>query len=363
MTSPTVAMDRYAEDLHDRFITLFEIVLENASQSEALWKHRVETFNRVGLLEFVVPSKIERKPLNIDEARLEDDIPYRRMIIRKLKAPRPSKWTRHKLILDRAKVDDDEYRNNIAKVLSFKWVEKLYPIEGGEHLLAIFQANANDLEQMLDHGKLNTIGAKWCSDFLLRQLAYELIEKNEKFIEIEARIREVGKAAREELAASLAKLHEETMASANVALNRILDDTNRKLDHALAGIQANLRKSQERSQAALAEHGIDPKEDREETFRKAVLAREAAMKVERKAAWRAKPFWVRMLPPLAIIALAFVLFFHLEVAGVTPFEWTKSIFFGAEVLGATPHEWLHSLYFDVEIAGATIHEWLTPLIE
>lgn len=321
MTSPTVTMDRYAEDLHDRFITLFETVLVNASKSEDLWKHRVETFNRVNLLEFVVPSKIERKPLNIDEQRLEDDIPYRRMIIRKLKAPRPSKWARHKLTLDRSKVDDEKYRNDIARVLAFKWIKLLHPVDGPENLIPIIKADADDLEYLLDNVRLNAVSAKWCAEMLMRDLIDRLIEKNEKFKEISNRIREVGQAAREELSANLERLSEEAMESANVALNRIMEDTHSKLDHTITKIKDDLAKSQERAQAALDEHGIDPNEDREESFRKAVKAREAARKAERKARWRKNPLWVRLLPSVAAVATAGAMFFHLKVAGATPLEW------------------------------------------
>lgn len=71
------------------------------------------------MLEFLVASPFKPKPWNIDEIKL-DDFGNRRSIIRKLKAPRPSKWTRQYLEIDRDKIQDSAYRQAIAQYLAGK---------------------------------------------------------------------------------------------------------------------------------------------------------------------------------------------------------------------------------------------------
>lgn len=324
MTSPTVTMERYAEDLHDLYTKLFSGVLLNASTSEASWKHRLETFKSVSLQEFVVPSNIKPEPLTFDESRV-DDPKYRRWFVRKLQAPRPSKWARHILPIHRDQVDDEKYRTDIAKVIAYNWIKRLDPVESDVQLIPLMKATVSDLEMMLDKARMSIVSADWGAGVLLHVLADKLVGENPKFQEIEAEIKAVGKAAREELAASLKELGERVMAEASESLGKIVADTNRDLDDTMNGIRERLAESGERARIALAEHGIDPNEDREETFRRAVKSREAKMRKERRDAWRKRPIIVRVMPWLATIATGAALFFNLEVAGVTPHEWLNSV--------------------------------------
>ncbi len=82
----------HAEVLMNHWHGLFVSVLRNADVSDASWKARLNTLDVFGLTEFREPSKHKAKPIEFDHARLEEPA-YRRMLIRKLKAPRPGKWT------------------------------------------------------------------------------------------------------------------------------------------------------------------------------------------------------------------------------------------------------------------------------
>lgn len=320
MPTATITMDRYADDLHDLFTAHFKLILKIAAKSDADWKHRISTFNSSSLLEFVVPSTIKPKPIEFDESKL-DDPKYRRMLVRKLQAPRPSKWARHKLPIDRAQVSDDTYCEKIAKVLAYKWIQLLMPFENHTELVTISRATVEDLEYMLDNRRLNCISAKNFSGTLIRRLAESLVEQSPEFKALEAKIRAAGEEARAILTPKLKEISRDAMASASESLGKITDETHRKLDEVMDGIRERLQESARRSQKALDEHGIDPNEDRDETFRRAVKRREAERKFKAKARWRKKPFWIRILPTLSVVAIASVLFFGMEVAGVTPYEW------------------------------------------
>ncbi|HMP54481.1 MAG TPA: hypothetical protein PKD05_23240, partial [Candidatus Melainabacteria bacterium] len=322
MTTATITTERYADELHDLFTTLFHRVLKKASIDEASWKHRIATFDYTTLLEFVVPSPIKPKPIEVDESKLED-ARYRRTLIRKLKAPRPSKWARHKLQIDRNKISDDTYCEQMAKVLAYQWMKRLMPFESYTEILMIRQSTVEDLEYLLDNTRLNCVSAQRCSGMLMHRLADSLVANNPTFKKIESMIRSVGQDARAKLSAALASMREETMTSFKASCDRTIEDSNKKFDNLLAGIRERLQESARRSQAVLDEHGIDPNEDREETFRRSVLRKEAERRAEAKARWRQKPLWVRLLPGLSSVAVLVGLFFHMEIADVTPYEWLR----------------------------------------
>lgn len=322
MMTPTISKDRIAEAVLDLSHRLFVEVLTNASKSDSLWKHRIETFERINLLDFVTPSPIKPKPIEFDESRL-DDVRYRRMLVRKLQAPRPSKWARHKLPIYKDRIDDPEYRDQIAKVLAYKWVSVLQPFDGVSNPFPLLKVDVKELELLLDHARLNTISAEWCTAVLMKSLAERLVEENPRYKAIEAEMRRKGAEVRADLQKSLKVIGDETMAATRQSLASINDRISLKAELAIAEIRHNLEESRKRSEAALLEHGLDPNEDREETFRLAVRQREAKMKEERRARWRKKPFWVRMLPAASILAAKAAIFFALEINGATPLEWLQ----------------------------------------
>lgn len=320
MMTPTISMDRIAEALLDSSYRLFDGVLTNAAGSDKLWAHRLETFERITLLEFVTPSEIKAKPIDFDQSKL-DDARYRRHLIRKLKAPRPSKWVRHKLPIHRDRLDDDKYRSDIAKVLAYKWVSLLQPFTDNHEMFLLLNAGVEELEYLLDETRLNLVSASWCSRALMRRLTYRLIDENENFKRIEQEIRRVGAEVRKELNSSLEEISIQAMTTFAASSEEILADVNERCDRAIAEIRERSEAASRRAQEALDRHGIDPNEDREATFRQAILRREAQMKAERKANWRKKPFWVRCLPYLTSAAVSAGLFLGLEVNGKTPYEW------------------------------------------
>lgn len=322
MMTPTISKDRIAEAVLDLSHRHFVEVLLNASKSDSLWKHRIETFERINLLEFITPSPIKPKPIEFDESRL-DDVRYRRYLVRKLQAPRPSKWARHKLPIYRDRIDDPEYRDQIAKVLAYKWVSVLQPFDGVSNPFPLLKVDVNDLELLLDHARLNTISAEWCTSVLMTNLAQRLVEENPRFKKLEAEMRRKGAEIRADLQASLKVIGDETMASARESLSAISDDMSHRCDEAIEEIRRRSEESRKRGEAFLLEHAIDPNEDREESFRRAVKKRLEDAREERRARWRKKPFWVRMLPAVGAIAAASAIFFGLEVNGATPLEWLQ----------------------------------------
>ncbi|MCA9806274.1 MAG: hypothetical protein KC777_30105 [Cyanobacteria bacterium HKST-UBA02] len=321
-SASNATMDKYTEALYDVFRASFEEALSASAVEDARWKRLMTSLDELTLLDFHMPSPFKPEPLDVDESRL-DDARYRRYLIRKLKAPRPGKWVRHKLSIDRRQIVDSEYRGKIAKVLAYRFVQLLLPLDSFEVVLPVIKLGATDLEYLLGQLRLNDLSARRVSDLLMRRLARSFIEENEKFQEVSAMIRARGAEARERLAIELHLIEQEVMESFSLKMSEVRSHAARVADRTIAEMRVRSAEQSERTARVLAESALDPLEDREVTFRQTVLASEEARRQERREAAARQPLWLKLLKRASVVAGGYVLTFHVKIKGLTLVEWLE----------------------------------------
>jgi len=321
--------NRAGEVFYDLHRPLFESLLLSASVDGQRWAHRVKTFESHGLLEFVTASSLKPKPVldqfvevdgervyTFTERQLEEP-KWKRSFIRKVKAPRPSKWTRHLLQLDRNKVADPKYREDIAKVLAYKWVGHLQP----ENLDVLYVKLMDEraLEHFLDRFRRIDVTPDNVNAYLTRRLAEELLDKNENFQAIMARMQAEFAPIREETMAEISRICDEARANSKVAFDAILAKATERSDAAIAEIQARAAaRAAEEAKAKAAKKDIDEDEDPQVAFRRSVdrrIARQNAARKRLARMRRRKPagfaWWLGSR--IAMVSVPVLLAFHLEI--------------------------------------------------
>lgn len=317
--------------LMDMHRPLFESSLLNACGDEQRWAHRIKTFESCGLLDFHTASTLKPKPVLDQFVETEDgerlyvfseeqlDQPrWKRGLIRKLKAPRPSKWTRHRLPIHRDKImNDPKYREDISKVLAYKWVGHIDEPDSMD-MMYMQLMDAAALDHFLDTFRLNDISAEKMNAYLVRRLAEELLDKNEKFQELMARMKSEIAPIREQFAIDIRRICEDAMAQSQPVFDAILAEANARADAAIAEIRARSAASEARYAEVIAEHGIKADEDRQESFRRAVdqkIARRNAARKRLARMRRRRPggFVLWLGSWLAIVGVPVFLAFHLKV--------------------------------------------------
>lgn len=332
-----------AEIFMDSHLPLFESVLTNAARDEARWNRRVETFETLGLLDFQTDSGLKLKSVLdqfADEQKGErvyvlpakelDQPILKRRLMRKLKVHRPSRWTRHRLRLDRDQISDDKYRREIAKVLTYKWALSLELGNPGDLqtmklLMFTKLMDVPALEQCLDTFRLNDLRAESINSLLLRRLTDELLDGNDK---LQARLSLAGSkmALVQEKALEKIQIHrQKILPEFKLAQGDILAQTYGEFDVAIAANRERAAVDDALYARTLAERALRDSEDPEERFRRAVDRR---LSIRKAAAKR----WARMLrrrhpaafffwaaSRLTLLAAPILLAFHLKVGidGVT----------------------------------------------
>ena len=290
----TLTFKRRAEDLYTVFGRRVYEILISASREETSWNARMKSFSGLGLLDFTVESPFKVEPLKIDESRL-DDPRYRRFLIRKLKAPRPSKWARHRLDIQRARLKEADYANDMAKVLTYKWTALLMRDLDAASLITIMSIDQATLEHCLDKMRMNEVSAQTVAEKIMRRLAFSLIDENAKYKAAVAMIESAAADARRDFAEKITPVIERATLEAYAAFERIAEDARQKADLYISEIRDRAAQRQADYEKFIAEHEVDPNEDREATFRADILAREAAAREERRAARleerRTRPLW------------------------------------------------------------------------
>lgn len=330
--------NRAGEIFYDFHRPLFESLLLNASGDEQRWAHRVKTFESFGLLDFVTASNLKPKPVNdqyvedengeriyaFRESQL-DEPKWKRSFIRKLKAPRPSKWMRYRLPLHRDQVQDPKYRADIAKVLSHKWVIQIVPEETDVMYLKLMDASA--LEYILDHFRMNELTTSKVNDFLLRRFANELLDKNEKFNALMDRMKAEIAPIKEQFYAEIRQITAQIRAESDAAFEAIRVESQRRCDEAIAEIRARAAIQAQRD-AEFNAKMARPVEDPEVAFRRTVDESIARQKEARKRLARMRRrtpggFMLWAASRAAIVAVPVALAFLMEFGegGITLVEF------------------------------------------
>lgn len=257
--------------------SLFDTVLLRSSKDDSLWNHRQESFRKLSMLEFLVPSLFTPKPYDIDEERLED-VRYRRQVIRKLKAPRPGKWSRQILHIDQSRMEDETYRSEMATVLAYRFMLFLTPLSDEMHVvLPLIKMSVEEIEYALDTLALNTLDSVNMAKLLITRLANKLVDQNPTFIKVESELKAEMKAIGDELRASMKEIADKHRAEFGATLDGILSEVRRNADEAIAGIKERMSESAKRTQAVLDEEALYQKEngDIQAAFFRDVKKREA----------------------------------------------------------------------------------------
>lgn len=245
MADKPTPLENYFEQLLTSQISLFEQVLLRASASDDLWLKRIETFKRLGMLEFIVPSVFKAPKIEIDHDRLDRDGRYRHTIANKIKRRRPGKWTRHVITINPDELDDVTYRKDISKVLAMKFLALVIPTgntndEGAEVILPLLRMNADQLELILDSIPLNKIDAPSVSRAIVEKMAHEEIEKNPKFQQICRDISAAADAALAEFRVHAAELRRKVLEDFDKNSREILAEVCKFADHSITGVMSVL---------------------------------------------------------------------------------------------------------------------------
>lgn len=336
----THTTNTHAEVLSGIYFKLFKNILVVSASDEALWKHRVSTFAKCGLLDFATPSNIKPRPVldsfvesengervyMFRESEVEEPI-WRRRLTRKLKAARPPKYHRHRLELDRNRVEDPDYVCDIAKVLTYKWVLSMHP--GHLDMLAMKLVDQEALEHCLDRFALNQMCAARVTDYLMHREVNRILDENESFQNLMTTMKAELSVIREDFEARVKEIADQVRARSNIAMELILSEVHARCDKAIADIR-------ERAAAGAAEEERyrleDPisDEDPQVAFRRAVDKGLARKKTARKRLARMRrrtplgfTWWVAKYAAIAC-AISLVAF-NLEVNGGTLPELLESL--------------------------------------
>ena len=245
MADKPTPLENYFEQLLTSKISLFEQVLIRAAANDDRWLHRIETFKRLSMLEFIVPSKFKAPKIEIDHERMDNDGRYRHTIANKIKRRRPGKWTRHVIEIDRNGLSDDTYRKDISKILAMKFLALVIPTgntadEGAEVILPLLRMNADQLELVLDSIPLNKIDAPAVSRAIIEKMAHDEIEKNPKFQQICRDISAAAQAALAEFRVHAEEVRAKALESFDKSSRESLAAVCKFADHSITGVMSVL---------------------------------------------------------------------------------------------------------------------------
>lgn len=297
------------------------ILVRDAADSDK-FKSRVERFKVHGLLSYRMESMFKPKEINFDPARVEDSR-YRRKLIRELKAPRPSKWVYRNIQIDRSKLADEGYLNDIAKLLAYGWSKALMPIDSPLSALLLLKQDADFVSLVLDKFGPHQISSEVVAHYRLRTFIEDAVDNNETLKASLAEIRKVGAEARAKFSEEMAVVNKEILRDFNARMDSILAETKASCDSALTHTSGELADVADHSRKVLEESGYpnrDPEKEWREQLRKADEKRKAESP---KLSWTAKA-----LITLGGLGVATLLGFYLEVGPerVTPFAALASWF-------------------------------------
>lgn len=317
-TSPAIA---HTEVLMDHWRELFVSVLHSASKSDEDWKNRLNSFTVFGLTEFLEPSKVKAKPIEIDHEKLEET-PYRRALIKKLKAPRPGKWVSHRLHIDRDRLSDEHYTTQIATLLAWKFAHIVLSDANNNPLtmLLLTRLDESSLTRSLNKFQRHTLSGDNVAHEVICDAAEKAVANNEKLNFHLEEIKAAGAKAREEFLTEMRPVMEKTVSDFESSMRVYLDSLSADVDDYIRDLQIRSALAHARTQKVLDENRPDP--NPEASFRASVMRREQEMRDERRRDWAKLPFYLRYFPHAAVVGAVVSSFFFLEIgeSGTTPAE-------------------------------------------
>ncbi len=315
------------ETLYVLHLPLFESLLTQSAINEESFEHRLKTLHYHALLDFYSPTTFKPKPVleSYSEgetgertycfAEGELDAPaWRRKLIRKLKAPRPS-WTRthHHLVINREQIlSDKKYIEDIAKLLSYKWLNILGYHNEVELAIVREFMDVDALVHFLDYFRLQETSPSGINKFLLRRQINRSYDENEKIkaltTQFQDRINQAGESARQELSSIIGDI---------IARKITLDDILAGVSESSKFVEQTISWSNSQKEQIIAKlHQIEQLRLTDENFRNAVAENLAGKKIAKRLAREQRPLAQRIaysvVSNAAILALILAIAFYVE---------------------------------------------------
>lgn len=318
-TLPSSISDKFRMILSNRFDNIFT----RYRHDELGFKRVVDLFRKHGLLTVVSTSPFKPVEIELDQSRL-DDVRYRRWLVKKLKAPRPSKHVYTTLQIDRLRLDEDDYRNAFSDFLGASLASRLGTVEGVE-LAILVRMTSDILVAALDKLKLFELTPEHLSNFALRKFAENAIDNSPHYKKAIAMIRDVAEQERQTLAANMAVFNEQLMADFEKSNQAIMAEVNRQADAYVVDMRARQAERQakedEESAARRALEAANAGKTEQEIFYESVVRRERESRAANRLSTKARVlFWS------TVSAVAVALATYLEVDGITLVEALKPQF-------------------------------------
>lgn len=243
--------ENFANELLAVVYTAMSDLVRRDAQTPEAWKNRADRIKIHGLLNFKTPSRHKPKEIVMDAERL-DDPRYRRSMVRKLQAPRPGKWNYHNIEVDRNRLLTDEtYFADMVKVMSYRWLEALLPINDATDALVLLKLDMASLEFCMDKLGPHQISSWLVAGVMLRNMAEELVDNNPRYLAAVASIREAAADARKTLVEAMAVIREDVLSTHRAETDAILAKVNKDADDFLAGMNARIAETAANSKRAL----------------------------------------------------------------------------------------------------------------
>ncbi|MDZ4837398.1 MAG: hypothetical protein SGJ27_26730 [Candidatus Melainabacteria bacterium] len=318
-TLPSSISDKFRMILSHRFDNIFT----RYRHDELGFKRVVDLFRKHGLLTVVSPSPFKPVEIEVDESRL-DDARYRRWLIKKLKAPRPSKNVFHTLQIDRVRLVEDDYRAAFSDFLGASLESRLGTVEGVE-LAVLIRMTSDILIDGLDKLKLFELTPEMLAQFALRKFTEQAIDNSPHYQKAVAMIRDVAEQERQKLRASMAVFNQQLMADFDESNRAIMADVNRRADAYIADMRARQAERQakedEESAPRRALEAANAGKTEQEIFRESVIRREREWRAANRMSTKAR---VLLWSTVSVVAVALAAF--LEVDGATLLDVVKPLF-------------------------------------
>ncbi len=318
-TLPSSISDKFRMILSNRFDNIFTMYRHD----EPAFKLVVDLFRKHGLLTVVSPSPFKPVELEVDNTRL-DDARYRRWLVRKLKAPRPSKTVYTTLQIDRQRLDEADYRAAFTDFLAASLASRLGTVEGVE-LAIIGKMTSEILVDALDKLKLFELTPEKLSEFALRKFTETAIDNSPHYQKAVGMIREVAEQERQALSASMAVFNAQLMADFEESNRSILAEVHRRADQYLSDMRARQAERQaredEESAPRRALEAANAGKTEQEIFRESVLRREREWREANRLSTKAR-VWLWTTISVVVAALSA----YLEVDGTTLVDVLKPQF-------------------------------------
>lgn len=223
-----------------------------------------------------MPSPFAPAPLEIDQSRLEDPR-YRHHLVRKLKAPRPSKHVSVRVAIKREELSNAAYLADICKLLAYKWVSKLLPDTDWTEKLLLLKQDERILTYALDTMRMHESDGRRVARLVMRLTAEKILDGNTRMQEVLAKMKDETTRVVADSSARIAQINSEIVAEATAAIARITADTGAQCDAYIEVIRKDAEAARARTDKVLAECAHDP--DPEASWRRTMEARERERKL------------------------------------------------------------------------------------